>query len=119
MQNRRSYFVHSRKRRRIMPNLNAVELLLKIEKIQAPRVTFLYDTNRTSILRTTRKRLQVKSSPRREELVGGSVVMGEGAASAGGVRGGSKETERQRLARRLRERTNTRRTGGGGAKPNR
>eukprot|EP00752_Nemacystus_decipiens_P008279 g7402.t1 len=52
---------------------------------------------------------EVKASPRREELVGGSVVMGgSSAGSAGGGagtgRGAGRETERERLARRLKER---------------
>ncbi|CAN0273045.1 unnamed protein product [Ectocarpus sp. 4 AP-2014] len=65
---------------------------------------------------------KVKSSPRRQEIVGGSVVMEEGsagAASGGNGRGGAKETERERLARRLKERSHSRRAGSRGAKPNR
>ncbi|CAM9874380.1 unnamed protein product [Ectocarpus sp. 6 AP-2014] len=65
---------------------------------------------------------KVKSSPRRQEIVGGSVVMEEGSAGAAGGgngRGGAKETERERLARRLKERSHSRRAGSGGAKPNR
>lgn len=65
---------------------------------------------------------QVKSGPRREELVGGSVVMGEGSAgpvSSGNGRGGGKETERERLARRLKERSHSRRAGSKGTKPGR
>lgn len=65
--------------------------------------------------------VQVKSSPRREELVGGSVVMGEGSGGAAGGKGraGGKETERERLVRRLKERSNSRRAGGRGTKPSR
>ncbi|CAN0035496.1 unnamed protein product [Ectocarpus sp. 12 AP-2014] len=65
---------------------------------------------------------KVKSSPRRQEIVGGSVVMEEGSAGAAGGgngRGGAKETERERLARRLKERSHSRRAGSTGAKPNR
>lgn len=65
---------------------------------------------------------QVKSGPRREELVGGSVVMGEGSAgpaTGGNGRGGGKETERERLARRLKERSHSRRAGSKGAKTGR
>ncbi len=63
----------------------------------------------------------MKASPRREELVGGSVVMGEGSAAGGNGRGGlgGKETERERLARLLKERSHSRRAGGRGAKSNR
>lgn len=67
---------------------------------------------------------QVKSSPRHEELVGGSVVMGEspaGPAGGGGGngRGAGKETERERLARRLKERSHSRRAGSTGTNPGR
>eukprot|EP00903_Cladosiphon_okamuranus_P019223 g17677.t1 len=67
---------------------------------------------------------EVKASPRREELVGGSVVMGEsraGPAGGGGGngRGAGKETERERLARRLKERSHSRRAGGRGTNPGR
>ncbi|CAM9731448.1 unnamed protein product, partial [Hapterophycus canaliculatus] len=65
---------------------------------------------------------EVKSGPRREELVGGSVVMGEGSAgpaSGGNGRGGGKETERERLARRLKERSHSRRAGSKGTKSGR
>lgn len=43
--------------------------------------------------------------------------MGEGSGAAGTSRGGGKETERERLARRLRERHNARRGTGGGGNP--
>ena len=52
----------------------------------------------------------MKSSPQREELVGGSVVMGDGTGSDGGRRAGpSRESDREKLARRLKELSNARR----------
>lgn len=45
----------------------------------------------------------MKCSPQHEELVGGSVVMG-----GGGGRVASRESEREKLARRLKELSNAR-----------
>lgn len=49
-----------------------------------------------------------------EEIVGGSVVVGDTQGSTGSGKAEGKETEKDRLSRRLKEFSNARKAGGGG-----